>query len=1085
MIECKSCLELQGNSSINKIIINNAHIPSPNAKHLGELENQQICTTWILKDNSQECISDITSYCNEYNLNVMKDGLFTLKVSGNTKDLSNALVAHLHKYTENDYIYYASNTSIQLPTKFSGVVDNILGINTKKIAHPYFHRSNIIVNNSLKEDTNVSLIEPHASTVFTPLQVATLYNYPTGLDGTGQKIGIIELGGGYLLSDMKQYLSDLGISGTPNITDVSVDGATNNPSDRSSSIEVVLDIQVIMALVPKASLFVYFASNTDQGFYDAISQAINTCNIVSISWGAPEAYWYSSTLTTFNNLFQYGTMTKNVTIFVASGDNGSSDGLTGNNVDFPASSPYSVGCGGTSLQTTNNTTISQEITWTGSGGGVSNVFAKPNYQSNVTFPLNNKRGVPDVSGSAEPNRGYILYSSIEGGNIVVGGTSAVSPLWSGLIAMLNQSLGHSIGFLQTILYNNNICRDIIQGTNGTYVASINWDPCTGWGSPNGQALLNLLQTTTPIASFTGTPLTGTSPLTVSFTSQSTGSPTTYLYNFGDSTTGSQANMTHTYTSAGTYTVTLTVSNTNGSNTQTRTNYITVTNPIILPVASFTGIPLTGTSPLTVSFTSQSTGSPTTYLYNFGDSTTGSQANMTHTYSSAGTYTVTLTVSNTNGSNTQTRTNYITVTNPPPIASFTGTPLTGTHPLTVSFTSQSTGSPTTYLYNFGDSTTGSQANMTHTYSSAGTYTVTLTVSNTNGSNTQTRTNYITVTNPIILPVASFTGTPLTGTHPLTVSFTSQSTGSPTIYLYNFGDSTTGSQANMTHTYTSVGTYTVTLTVSNINGSNTQTRTNYITVTNPPPVASFTGIPLTGTHPLTVSFTSQSTGSPTTYLYNFGDSTTGSQANMTHTYSSAGTYTVTLTVSNTNGSNTQTRTNYITVTNPIILPVASFTGTPLTGASPLTVSFTSQSTGSPTTYLYNFGDFTSGSQPNMTHVYSSVGTYTVTLTVSNTNGSNVQTKTNYITVTNPIVHPIIAFTATPLSGVVPLTVQFTDQSTNHPTKYTWSFGDSTTSSSKNPVHIYNRAGLFTVSLTTTSSQGLTTLRKISYIKVSFPH
>jgi PKD repeat protein len=244
-----------------------------------------------------------------------------------------------------------------------------------------------------------------------------------------------------------------------------------------------------------------------------------------------------------------------------------------------------------------------------------------------------------------------------------------------------------------------------------------------------------------------------------------------------------------------------------------------------------------------------------------------------------------------------------------------------------------------------------------------------------------------------------------------------------------------------------------------------------------VAVFTGTPTSGVAPLSVSFASQSTGSPTSFLYNFGDGITSTLANVVHVYSNPGTYTVSLTTSNTNGSNTLTKNNYIAVTTPASVPVAVFTGTPTSGISPLSVSFTSQSTGSPTSFLYNFGDGITSTLANVVHVYSRRGTYTVSLTVKNTNGSNKLTKTNYITSTAPA--PVTAFTGSPQRGRAPLTVHFTDQSTNSPTAWLWSFGDNNTSTLKNPSHRYNTRGSYTVSLTATNAGGSKTLTKNNYI------
>jgi PKD repeat protein len=342
------------------------------------------------------------------------------------------------------------------------------------------------------------------------------------------------------------------------------------------------------------------------------------------------------------------------------------------------------------------------------------------------------------------------------------------------------------------------------------------------------------------------------------------------------------------------------------------NDVANTIPYTAPVAQFTASTTSGVAPLALNFLSASTGSITSYSWTFGDGTTSNVANPSKVYSSPGTYTVSLTVTGPGGSNTQTRTNYIIVSTPAPVAQFTGSPTSGTSPLTVAFSSASTGSITSYSWTFGDGTTSTVASPSKVYASPGTYTVSLTVTGPGGSNTQTRTNYIIVSTPA--PVAQFTGSPTSGTSPLTVAFSNTSTGSITGYSWTFGDGTTSTAASPSKVYASPGTYTVSLTVTGPGGSNTQTRTNYVTVNTPAPVAQFTGSPTSGTSPLTVAFSNTSTGSITGYSWTFGDGTTSTVASPSKVYASPGTFTVSLTVTGPGGSNTQTRANYVTVLAP---------------------------------------------------------------------------------------------------------------------------------------------------------------------------
>jgi PKD repeat protein len=254
----------------------------------------------------------------------------------------------------------------------------------------------------------------------------------------------------------------------------------------------------------------------------------------------------------------------------------------------------------------------------------------------------------------------------------------------------------------------------------------------------------------------------------------------------------------------------------------------------------------------------------------------------------------------------------------PLAGFTGTPTSGVAPLTVAFTDASTRSPTSWAWTFGDGGTSTAQNPSHTYNKAGTYTVTQTVTNAGGTNTMTLAGYITVSPAPVAPVAAFTGTPGSGTAPHYVTFTDDSTSSPTSWAWTFGDGGTSTTKNPSHTYRTAGSYTVTLTATNAGGSNTLTRTHYVTVTTvtPTPVpeavkASFTATPVNGQLPLEVQFIDTSTGNPTQWSWNFGDRSTSTIKNPLHTYTKAGSYTVTLTVQNANGSDKVTMKKYITV------------------------------------------------------------------------------------------------------------------------------------------------------------------------------
>ncbi|MEQ1747303.1 MAG: PKD domain-containing protein [Saprospiraceae bacterium] len=531
-------------------------------------------------------------------------------------------------------------------------------------------------------------------------------------------------------------------------------------------------------------------------------------------------------------------------------------------------------------------------------------------------------------------------------------------------------------------------------------------------------------------------------LTVTFTNQSTGA-NTYLWNFGDNTTSTQQHPVHTYAQSGTYTVTLTSTNACGSTTSTKS--VTV---VALPVAGFTADTTSGCAPLTVQYTSQSLGNPTAYYWYFpgGTPDTSSAQNPTVTYNTPGNYAVTHIVTNVFGNDTLTINNFITIT-PPPTSGFSST----TNGFNATFTNSSTNA-TSYNWSFGDGNSSTNANPTHTYAADGTYTVTLTATGPCGTSTMSHT--VTIITP---PLAGFTASPTSGCGPLTVQFTNTSSSNSTSYAWQFpgGNPASSSVANPTVIYTAPGTYTVTLTVSNSAGSNTATQTNYITV-NPGPAAGFSST----TNGFSATFTNSSSNA-TSYNWAFGDGNTSTNANPTHTYAADGTYTVTLTATGPCGTSTVSQS--VTIVTP---PSAGFTASPTSGCGPLSVQFTSTSSSNSVNFLWDFpgGSPTSSSAQNPVVVYNAPGTYTVTLTVSNSAGSNSATQTSYITV-NP--GPTAAFS----SAVNGSSATFTNTSSNAGT-YSWNFGDNGTSTNANPTHIYAADGTYTVTLTATGPCGTST-------------
>jgi kumamolisin len=782
-------------------------------------DDKQLSTLWILKSATDSESIKSTLEQNQFTVTV-RDPTH-LQVSGSTLSYANYLGTSFHKFSQNGTSCYAPSTPFVLQDQ---IID-ILGLNSFPISASY-----------VRQQTTRDIKNP-----FTLTQLTSLYNFPQNTLGDGVTIGIIELGGGYRQSDITQYIRSLGITTDPSITNVPIDNATNNPADTSgANLEVTLDVQLIAGLVPNANIRVYFCPNTDQGFYDGIYAAIQEeCQVISISWGAPESSWLSSSLTSFNNLFQTA-YNNSIVVCVAAGDHGSSDSLTGNNVDFPSSSPYVLSCGGTSIQTNNEKTkITAETVWNdgtninATGGGISKVFAKPAYQNNVSFSLNNKRGVPDVAANADPNTGYrILY---QGQPTVIGGTSAAAPLWAGLMAMIVQTnSGNITNTHQKLYYNPAVCHDITVGNNGSYAAKIGWDPCTGNGSPNGLSVLNLLTTLKPIVVFSSSVTSGVNPLSVSFTDSSLNSPTSWLWDFGDGSTSTSQNPSHTYVTNGSFTVKLTATNSSGSNSLPKPAFITVTPTLQPPVVSFSVSTANGITPLTVTFNNTTTNNPTTWLWQFGDGQTSTAKTPTHTYTTVGSFTVSLKATNAAGNNSLTKKHYIVTVLPPPkpVVSFTATPTTGFWPLQVTFTDTSQNSPKSWVWDFGDSSTTSKTqNPVHIYKRAGVYNVKLIATNESGSNTLIRHKLIVVKptiTPNLVPIAHFNANLSIGAAPLTVQFTDASTNKPTQWLWEFGSAAVSTVKNPMLTYINPGIYTVTLTVKNSYGSDTETKTGFIHV-----------------------------------------------------------------------------------------------------------------------------------------------------------------------------------------------------------------------------------------------------------------
>jgi kumamolisin len=435
----------------------------------------------------------------------------SIVLKGKLGDLLSMFPADVQNYHHSNGSYRGRQGEIQIPKALDGVVTGVFGFDTRP-KHRYLRRG---------YRTSAG---PGGQNGVPSTEFAKRYNFPQSyqgqtLDGSGQTMAIIELGGGFRSSDLKVYFNEIGVA-RPTVTRVVVDHAPHTPTTADSADgEVMLDIEVAGAVAPKAKIVVYFAPNNgDQGFIDGISAAVHDTqrnpSVISISWGGPESTTDTQGIQAFHEVF-VAAAALGITICVASGDHGTADldapNWDGNiHVDHPAVDDLVLGCGGTQIDDQGNdvvwndgtpfdTTVAGGGGWA-SGGGISEVFAVPDYQQNANLPVsiasgNAGRGVPDIAMSATN-----YFTRVDRQEGASGGTSAVAPLMAGLVALLNQAKKKNVGFLNTLLYANAgaLLHDVTVGTNAItntvqgYQAGPGWDACSGLGTPDGTAILGKL-----------------------------------------------------------------------------------------------------------------------------------------------------------------------------------------------------------------------------------------------------------------------------------------------------------------------------------------------------------------------------------------------------------------------------------------------------------------------------------------------------------------------------------------------------------------------------------------------------------------
>ena len=508
----------------------------------------------------------------------------------------------------------------------------------------------------------------------------------------------------------------------------------------------------------------------------------------------------------------------------------------------------------------------------------------------------------------------------------------------------------------------------------------------------------------------------------------------------------------------------------------------------------------GTAPLRVTFIGSASADDkgiVAYAWDFKDGNSATTVNPEHVYAQAGVYEAELTVTDAEGlAATEFVIIRVNAANQSPIAQATANIVSGTAPLTVSFSGSGSSDDTgiaTFSWDFRDGNTASTENAVNTFNGAGTFDVILTVTDADGLSSSESVT-ITVTGANQAPVAKASASTISGIAPLEVNFTGSESSDDaeiTVYSWDFKDGNTATTANAVNTFTEPGTYAVVLRVTDGDDlSATETITITVAAPNAPPVADISANTVSGAAPLLVNFIgSESTDDNrvTSYAWDFKDGNTATIANTEHTFNDKGNYNVSLTVTDEEGLSS-TETLRITVTEANTAPIARIAASSESGIAPFGVNFT----GSGSTddkgivrYSWNFKDGSSANTANAEHTFTVSGTYNVSLVVTDEEGLSAS-ETLEVTVTGANEAPVAEASASVVSGTVPLTVDFNgSRSTddNGVTDYDWDFKDGNTATRANPVHTFTEKGTYVVSLTVTDASGLTGEDTIS-IRVEEP-
>jgi kumamolisin len=471
---------------------------------------------------SQDDIDKVTQVMAGYGIKTVGSsaGARTVRISGPISALESVFNVKLFNYAHADGNYRGRVGYLSVPAELAGIVQGAFGLDNRRTVRRR--------RQPAREAGARQTLSSSPETWYVPAQFGARYHFPDG-QGQGQTVGLIEFGGGYFPGDLRKFCEKANVS-MPNVTAISTDGTSTESRDGAEG-EVMLDIEVVAGLCPQASIVVYFAAWTEAGMIGALDAAMqdkdNNPGVLSISWGAPEGadIWSDQAMAQIDETLKEAAYL-GITVCVAAGDDGSSDALADGHAhaDFPSSSPYALSVGGTTI--VDMTGATADVVWMegdglradqggSTGGAVSDVFERPEWQSGITIASVNPgaitgRCIPDVAANADWNASpYLLV--VDGHAEPNGGTSAASPLWAALIALMNSQLtgGQRVGFLTPLLYqaagaaNGQTigalgCTDVISGNNDTatvggYSAGPGYDAVSGWGTPHGQNLLAAIQ----------------------------------------------------------------------------------------------------------------------------------------------------------------------------------------------------------------------------------------------------------------------------------------------------------------------------------------------------------------------------------------------------------------------------------------------------------------------------------------------------------------------------------------------------------------------------------------------------------------